>query len=102
MQALLCAVLLLGVALLSNSCRRDLEILRPPSLTVNPAILKAKNYVDSVVKQQGPNAFIKKMSFDILWEKAITDSANNIRVPISFNFSQRKSKNGKQTKKLFL
>lgn len=99
MQALLCAVLLLGVALLSNSCRRDLEILRPPSLTVNPAILKAKNYVDSVVKQQGPNAFIKKMSFDILWEKAITDSANNIRVPISFNFSQRKSKNGKQTKK---
>ena len=98
MQALLCAVLLLSFALLNNSCKRDLEIRNQPQLVLNWSILKAKTYVDSVVIQQGDNAFIKKMGFNILWEKAVIDSANNVRVPINVDFSQKKSKNGIQIK----
>ena len=96
LRVLLCAVLLLGLALLNNSCKRYSEICSQP-LTTKQDILKAQNYVDSIVLQQGSNAFVKKMGFEILWAKAIVDSANNIRVPIFFNLNKLKLKDGKQT-----
>ncbi|WP_410220186.1 hypothetical protein [Pedobacter sp.] len=98
LRVLLYAVLLLGLALLNNACKRYSEIYNQP-LTTKQDILKARSYVDSVVLQQGSNAFVKKMGFEILWEKAIIDSANNIRVPISFSLSRLKLKDGQQITK---
>lgn len=98
LRVLLYAVLLLGLALLNNACKRYSEIYNQP-LTTKQDILKARSYVDSVVLQQGSNAFVKKMGFEILWEKAIIDSANNIRVPISFSLSRLKLKDGQQISK---
>lgn len=96
-QTLLGITLLLGIAFLGKSCKRDLEIQNQPKLIVNQAISAAKAHVDSIVLQQGNDSFIKKMGFEINWKKAIIDSANNIRVPISFNLIKLMS--GKQITK---
>ncbi|WP_316793701.1 hypothetical protein [Pedobacter frigoris] len=92
----LCVVLLLGIILLGNSCKRGLEIQNQPEVVVNEAILKAKVYVESILEEQGSDSFVKKMGFEINWEKAIVDSANNIRVPIYFDLSKLKPKDSKQ------
>lgn len=96
MKGLVCFALLFGIALLVNSCKRGLEIQNQPQLIVNQAILKAKAHVESILLKQGSDSFVKKMGFEINWEKAIIDSANNIRVPIYFDLSKLKPKDGKQ------
>ncbi|TKC06961.1 hypothetical protein [Pedobacter frigoris] len=92
----LCVVLLLGIILLGNSCKRGLEIQNQPEVVVNETILKAKAHVESILEEQGSDSFVKKMRFEMNWEKAIIDSADNIRVPIYFDLSKLKPKDGKQ------
>lgn len=92
----LCAVLLICAALISNSCKRGFEIKNESQLAVNQTILDAKALVDSLVLQQGANSFIKTLGFETNWKKAIIDSAGNIRVPLSYDLSKLKPKDGKQ------
>jgi|GEM_PF-2081811 len=89
-------ILFVGTALLINSCKRDPDIQNQSRLTADQNILKAKAHVESLIQQQGPDAFVKKMGFQIIWEKAITDSAGNIRVPMYLDFNNFKPKYGKR------
>lgn len=46
-------------------------------------IALARQHVDSVIREQGgAEAFVNRMGYSILWERAITDSLDNVRVPI--------------------
>ncbi|TKC06959.1 hypothetical protein [Pedobacter frigoris] len=95
-KALLFVVLLLSVVLLVNSCKRGLEIKDQPQVVLNEAILKAKAHVESILQEQGSDSFVKKMGFEMNWEKAVIDSTKNIRVPIYFDLNKLKPLDSKQ------
>jgi hypothetical protein len=86
------SILTISILIWSNSCRKR-ELENPTNANL---ITDAKNYVDSVFRQQNANSFAKRMNFQIQWNKAIVDSANNLRVPVSFNLENLKPKDGKQ------
>lgn len=86
----------LGIAILISSCRRDIGVQQDTLSKINPVILKAKHHIDSLIRLQGSDAFVKKMEFIINWNKAITDSAGNIRVPMYFDLNKLKPKDNKQ------
>ncbi|QIL38169.1 hypothetical protein G7074_02085 [Pedobacter sp. HDW13] len=96
MKGLLCLVLLLGIASLVNSCKRGFELEKNTPLAISQTILNAKSHVDSLISLQGPNGYIKKMGFEINWNNATIDSAGNVRVPMLFDLSKFKPKDGKQ------
>lgn len=81
------AAMLCWAIMLCPSCKR--EAFSPqPQPGPKELIAQAKNHVDSAIRRLGASAITQKLGANIAWEQAVTDSANNVRVPISIDLAR--------------
>lgn len=79
---------LLLLLLLASACKKEPQPAPQPLPAANHHIARAKSHVDSAMRQLGASSIAQKLGATINWEQAITDSANNVRVPMQVNLAK--------------